>query len=282
MTSNPRYIILSNRRFPESIAAGYLLCVYVKDCQQLILNNDDSPCCDESSVKGVHFIVLDNMWKDAMVLAEKKGAMVTVRPDFVDHFTFLTNRWSELEHDISETEREVIDMFMIRHNKDYDATKIDDFFLGAQQLKMEEVFELGVDKVREIGGTIADHTSKLVANRVISNGSVLNGRVALCQATEHINLTHNALHERYGMASITLTYFSKVPGDIVAGEGLTSQTLSPLSFTVSMRGYNGFDVLVYAKKYGGGGTTCGAGISKLSHERFTSLLAELAVVGRHV
>jgi hypothetical protein len=281
MSSNSRIIVLSNRRFPESIAAGYLLCVYRKDCKQLILNNDDSPCCEESSVRGVHFIVLDNMWKDAMALVEKKGATVTVRPDEVDHFTFLSNRFSELQ-DISDTECDVIDMFMYRHIKDYDATKIDDFFLGAQQLEMKEVFELGVDKVREIGGTIADHTSKLVANRVISNGSVLNGRVALCQATEHINLTHNALHKRYGMASITLTYFSKVPGDIVAGEGPTSQILSPLSFTVSMRGYNGFDVLVYAKKYGGGGTTCGAGISKLSHERFMSLLADLAVVDRYV
>ena len=281
MSSNSRTIILINRRFPESTAAGYLLCEYTTNCAQLILNNDDSPCCEESSVRGVRFIVLDNMWKDAMVLAEKKGATVVVRPDDVDHFTFLKGMFSELDS-ISETEREVIDMFMIRHNKDYDTTKIDDFFLGAQQLDMDLVFEFGVAKVREIGGTIADHTSNLVGNRVISNGSVLNGRLALCQATEHINLTHNALHERYGTASITLTYFSKVQGDIVAGEGPTSQVLSPPSFTVSMRGYNGFDVLVYAKRYGGGGTVCGAGISKLSYEQFSSLLAELAVIGRYV
>lgn len=266
--SSTTTVILSNERFPESNAAAYLAARY-SGAQRVLGRGPhlEYHFCQPPLAENAFIVALDDMWKETLDCAQKNGAKIAVRSDGEDHFTFLQGLFPELA-DITDTEREVITMFMSRHTL---PTKTDNFFLGAQQLYLADVFEMGVDKVREVGETISEHTSKLVENRVASKATTIGDRLALCQATEHVNLTHKALHDLYNKTDITVTYFStSLPYD---SKG--DLPVPPLRFTASMRGYNGFDVLVHAKKFGGGGTTSGAGVSDMTYMGFMNLLEYL-------
>ena len=82
-------IILSDARSPGSFAAGYLACVSTRNCFQCILEEKDTLRFDVEALKGMHFVVLDDLWKDDMFLAETLGAKVTVCPEDMNYTTFL-------------------------------------------------------------------------------------------------------------------------------------------------------------------------------------------------
>jgi hypothetical protein len=82
-------IILSDAHSPGSFAAGYLACVSVHNCFQCILGEKDTLRFKVDALEKVHFVVLDDLWKDDMFLAETLGAKVTVCPENMSYTTFL-------------------------------------------------------------------------------------------------------------------------------------------------------------------------------------------------
>lgn len=82
-------IILSDSLSPGSFAAGYLACLSVHNCTQCVLGEKDTLRFDVETVKSMHFVVLDDLWKDDMFLAETLGAKVTVCPANMSYTSFL-------------------------------------------------------------------------------------------------------------------------------------------------------------------------------------------------
>lgn len=266
--------VVYNNRFPETRAAAYLA-MKTWGCMLIGLNNKDTV---DFINKDLRIVVLDDMWPVATGKHKDAGATVVVRPTDVKPFEFLTTIMPEYSTPRTRIptndELDIISMFDDRAMGRADV--LDSFFLGAQQFDMKTLFTKTVRQIRDVGKVLRTHTDNLVGNRVKNHSTYINDSLALCQATEHINLTHVALKKLHPSALITLTYYCTIT-EVLSADDVDYCSVE-MEYTVSLRGYNEVAVLPYAKKYGGGGVNTAAGIGKITYHDFSTLLKELAMV----